>query len=198
MMRNVTTCPDCGGKGTVVKDKCPDCHGTGYIANRKRIQVSVPAGIDNGQSIRIRGKGEPGTNGGPRGDLLVEVIVSPSPVFAREDYNVFSNVPISFADAALGNEIRIKTIDGEVLYEVKPGTQSGTRVRLKGKGIPTLRDSKLRGDHYVTLTVKVPEKMTNEQKEALRAYDALMRGENPTDTTDGGTTRKREAYSSKI
>ena len=191
MMRNVTTCPDCGGKGTVVKDKCPDCHGTGYIANRKRIQVSVPAGIDNGQSIRIRGKGEPGTNGGPRGDLLVEVIVSPSPVFAREDYNVFSNVPISFADAALGNEIRIKTIDGEVLYEVKPGTQSGTRVRLKGKGIPTLRDSKLRGDHYVTLTVKVPEKMTNEQKEALRAYDVLMRGENPTDTTDGGTTRKK-------
>ena len=120
-----------------------------------------------------------------------EVIVSPSPVFAREDYNVFSNVPISFADAALGNEIRIKTIDGEVLYEVKPGTQSGTRVRLKGKGIPTLRDSKLRGDHYVTLMVKVPEKMTNEQKEALRAYDALMRGENPTDTTDGGTTRKK-------
>ena len=100
-------------------------------------------------------------------------------------------MPISFADAALGNEIRIKTIDGEVLYEVKPGTQSGTRVRLKGKGIPTLRDSKLRGDHYVTLTVKVPEKMTNEQKEALRAYDALMRGENPTDTTDGGTTRKK-------
>ena len=191
MVRNVTTCPECGGKGTVVKDKCPDCHGTGYIANRKKIQVTIPAGIDNGQSIRIRGKGEPGTNGGPRGDLLVEVIVSPSPVFAREDYNVFSNVYISFADAALGNEIRIKTIDGEVLYEVKPGTQTGTRVRLKGKGIPTLRDSKLRGDHYVTLSIKVPEKMTSEQKDALRAYDALMRGDKPADTTDGGTTKKK-------
>lgn len=191
MVRNVTTCPDCNGKGTIVKDKCPDCHGTGYIASRKKIQVSVPAGIDNGQSIRIRGKGEPGVNGGPRGDLLVEVIVSPSPVFAREDYNVFSEVPISFADAALGREIRIKTIDGEVLYEVKPGTQSGTRVRLKGKGIPTLRDSKLRGDHYVTLAVKVPEKMTSEQKEALRVYDALMRGENPSDGAEGGTTKKK-------
>lgn len=190
MVRNVTTCPDCGGKGTIVKDKCLDCHGTGYIANRKKIQVTIPAGIDNGQSIRIRGKGEPGTNGGPRGDLLVEVMVSPSPVFAREDYNVFSNVFISFADAALGNEIRIKTIDGEVLYDVKAGTQSGTRVRLKGKGIPTLRDSKLRGDHYVTLNVKVPEKMTSEQKEALRAYDALMHGENPADEEGGASKRK--------
>ena len=192
MVRNVTTCPECNGKGTIVKDKCSDCHGTGYIASRKKIQVTVPAGIDNGQSIRIRGKGEPGTNGGPRGDLLVEVIVSASPVFAREDYNVFSEVPVSFADAALGNEIRIKTIDGEVLYEVKPGTQSGTRVRLKGKGIPTLRDSKLRGDHYVTLTVKVPEKMTQEQKEALRNYDALMRGENPPESGEGTTGKKKK------
>lgn len=191
MVRNVTTCPECNGKGTIVKDKCPDCHGTGYIASRKKIQVTVPAGIDNGQSIRIRGKGEPGTNGGPRGDLLVEVVVSASPVFAREDYNVFSEVPISFADAALGNEIRIKTIDGEVLYEVKPGTQSGTRVRLKGKGIPTLRDSKLRGDHYVTLTVKVPEKMTQEQKDALRNYDALMRGETPPENSEGAAGGKK-------
>lgn len=191
MVRNVTTCPECNGKGTIVKDKCPDCHGTGYIASRKKIQVTVPAGIDNGQSIRIRGKGEPGTNGGPRGDLLVEVVVSASPVFAREDYNVFSEVPISFADAALGNEIRIKTIDGEVLYEVKPGTQSGTRVRLKGKGIPTLRDSKLRGDHYVTLMVKVPEKMTQEQKDALRNYDALMRGETPPENSEGAAGGKK-------
>lgn len=176
-IRNVTTCPDCQGKGTMIKDKCPDCHGTGYIANRKKLQVDVPAGIDNGQSIRLRGKGEPGVNGGPRGDLLVEVIVSSSPVFSREDYDVFSEVPISFVDAALGNEIRIKTIDGEVLYEVKPGTQTGTRVRLRGKGIPTLRNKDVRGDHYVTLVVKVPEKLTNEQKDALREFDRLMKGD---------------------
>ncbi len=180
------------GKGTIIKDKCPDCHGSGYIANRKKIQVDVPAGIDNGQSIRIRGKGEPGINGGPRGDLLVEVIVSSSPVFAREDYNVFSEVPISFVDAALGNEIRIKTIDGEVLYEVKPGTQTGTRVRLRGKGIPNLRNKEIRGDHYVTLVVKVPEKMTNEQKEALRAYDRLMRGEDVQNSTDGKLGKKKK------
>lgn len=192
MVRNVTTCPDCNGKGTVVKDKCPDCRGTGYIASRRKIQVSVPAGIDNGQSIRIRGKGEPGINGGPRGDLLVEVVVSASPLFQREDYNVFSDVPISFADAALGNEIRIKTIDGEVLYEVKPGTQTGTRVRLKGKGIPTLRDSKLRGDHYVTLVVKVPEKLNQEQREALKNFDALMRGEAPGNGPDGGGSSKKK------
>lgn len=194
MVRNVTTCPDCNGTGTIVKEKCPDCRGTGYIASRKKIQVSVPAGIDNGQSIRIRGKGEPGINGGPRGDLLVEVVVSASPLFQREDYNVFSDVPISFADAALGNEIRIKTIDGEVLYEVKPGTQTGTRVRLKGKGIPTLRDSKVRGDHYVTLVVKVPERLTAEQKEALKNFDALMRGETPGNGQEGSPKKKKGLF----
>ena len=193
MVRNVTTCPECNGKGTIIKDKCTDCRGTGYIANRKKIQVTIPAGIDNGQSIRIRGKGEPGINGGPRGDLLVEVIVSSSPVFQRDDYNVFSDVHISFADAALGNEIRIKTIDGEVLYEVKAGTQTGTRVRLKGKGIPTLRDNNVRGDHYVTLVVKVPEKLNSEQKEALKAFDALMKGDKPEngDNSNSGSKKKR-------
>lgn len=190
MVRNVTTCPDCNGKGTIIKEKCPDCRGTGYIASRKKIQVSVPAGIDNGQSIRIRGKGEPGVNGGPRGDLLVEVVVASSPDFAREGYDVYSEVPISFVDAALGNEIRIKTIDGEVLYEVKPGTQPGTRVRLRGKGIPTLRDCKVRGDHYVTLNVRVPEKLTNEQKDALRAYDSLVRGDGANGAPEGGKKKK--------
>lgn len=192
MVRNVATCPECNGKGTIIKDKCPDCYGTGYITSKKKIQVSVPAGIDDGQSIRIRGKGEPGINGGPRGDLLVEVIVSGNPDFRREDYNIFSDVYISYADAALGNEIRIKTIDGEVLYEVKPGTQTGTRVRLKNKGVPTLRDSKVRGDHYVTLIVKVPEKLNSEQKDALKRFDALMKGENPDNGSEGNPTKKKK------
>lgn len=190
-VRSVTTCPDCSGKGTIIKDKCPDCHGTGYIANRKTLEVEIPAGIDNGQSIRMRGKGEPGYNGGPRGDLLVEVVVSSSPIFAREDYNVFSEVPISFVDAALGNEIRIKTIDGEVLYEVKAGTQTGTRVRLRGKGIPTLRNKEVRGDHYVTLVVKVPEKLTSEQRDALMEYDRLVRGEDANTGDKSGSKKKK-------
>ncbi len=179
MVRNVQTCPDCNGTGKMVKEKCSDCYGTGYISSRKKIEVSVPAGIDDGQSIRIRGKGEPGVNGGERGDLLVEVNVSRHPIFQRQEYNIFSTVPVSFATAALGGEIRIKTVDGEVAYDVKPGTQTDTKVRLKGKGVPSLRNKAIRGDHYVTLVVQVPERMNEEQKEALRKFDELMRGIEP-------------------
>ncbi len=170
-MRNVQTCPDCGGTGKVIKEKCADCHGTGYIASKKKIQVSVPAGIDNGQSIRIRDKGEPGSNGGPRGDLLVEVVVQRHPIFQRQDYNIFSTVPVSFPVAALGGEIMIDTVDGKVIYDVKPGTQTDTKVRLKGKGVPTLRNKEVRGDHYVTLVLQVPDRLSHEAKELLRQYD---------------------------
>lgn len=172
-VRNVQTCPDCNGTGKVIKEKCPDCHGRGYIASRKKIQVSIPAGIDNGQSVRIREKGEPGTNGGPRGDLLVEVIVGRHPIFQRQDYDIYSNVPVSYAVAALGGEVVVDTVDGKVIYEVKPGTQTDTRVRLKGKGVPTLRNKEVRGDHYVTLVVQTPEKLSHEAKELLRQFDAL-------------------------
>ncbi len=172
-VRNVQTCPDCGGSGKIIKEKCNDCHGTGYIASKKKIQVSVPAGIDDGQSIRIRDKGEPGTNGGPRGDLLVEVLVSRHPIFQRQDYNIFSTVPMSYAVAALGGEILIDTIDGRVAYEVKPGTQTDTKVRLKGKGVPTLRDKNVRGDHYVTLVVETPTKLSAEAKDLLKKFDEV-------------------------
>lgn len=172
-VRNVQSCPECNGTGKVIKEKCADCHGTGYIANRKKIQVSIPAGIDNGQSVRIRDKGEPGTNGGPRGDLLVEVIVARHPIFQRQDYNIFSTVPISFAVAALGGDVVVDTVDGKVIYEVKPGTQTDTKVRLKGKGVPSLRNKEVRGDHYVTLVVQTPEKLSGEAKELLKQFDAL-------------------------
>lgn len=172
-VRNVQTCPDCGGSGKVVKEKCPDCHGSGYTANRKKIQVSIPGGIDNGQSVRIRDKGEPGINGGPRGDLLVEIMVQRHPIFQRQDTNIFSTVPMSFPIAALGGEIMIDTVDGKVIYDVKPGTQTDTKVRLRGKGVPSLRNKEIRGDHYVTLVVQVPDKMSAEAKEALRQYDEL-------------------------
>ena len=172
-VRNVQTCPECNGTGKVIKEKCADCHGSGYIANRKKIQVSIPAGIDNGQSVRIRDKGEPGTNGGPRGDLLVEVIVGRHPIFQRQDYNIYSTVPVSFAVAALGGDVLVDTVDGKVLYEVKPGTQTDTKVRLKGKGVPTLRNKEVRGDHYVTLVVQTPDKLSHEAKELLKQFDAL-------------------------
>lgn len=172
-VRNVQTCPECNGTGKVIKEKCADCHGSGYIANRKKIQVSIPAGIDNGQSVRIRDKGEPGSNGGPRGDLLVEVIVGRHPIFQRQDYNIYSTVPVSFAVAALGGDVLVDTVDGKVLYEVKPGTQTDTKVRLKGKGVPTLRNKEVRGDHYVTLVVQTPDKLSHEAKELLKQFDAL-------------------------
>ena len=189
-VQNVQTCPDCRGTGKIVKEKCPDCYGTGYISSKKKIQVKIPAGIDNGQSIRIAGKGEPGTNGGERGDLLVEVTVSRSPVFMRQETSIFSTVPISFATAALGGPIKIKTVDGEVEYEVKPGTQTDTKVRLRGKGVPSLRNKNIRGDHYVTLVVTVPEKLTEEQKEALKRFDDAMKG-----ITSEGTKKKHGFFS---
>ena len=172
-VQNVQTCPDCHGSGKIIREKCPDCAGTGYISSKKTIQVSIPAGIDNGQSVRIRDKGEPGTNGGPRGDLLVEVTVSRHPIFQRQDMNIFSTAPISFVQAALGGDVRIKTVDGEVIYTVKPGTKTDTKVRLKGKGVPSVRNPKVRGDQYVTLVIQTPEKLSPEAKEALKRFDAL-------------------------
>lgn len=170
-VQNVQTCPDCRGSGKIIREKCPVCSGTGYTSSRKKIKVTVPAGIDNGQSIRIREKGEPGTNGGPRGDLLVEVIVGRHPIFQRQDMNIYSTVPMTFAQAALGGDIRISTVDGDIVYTVKPGTQTDTKVRFKGKGVPSLRNKNVRGDHYVTLVIQVPTRLNEAAKQALREFD---------------------------
>lgn len=176
MVQNVQTCPDCKGTGKIIKDKCSDCYGTGYISSKKKIKVSIPAGIDGGQSVRIRGKGEPGTNGGPRGDLLVEVDVSRHPIFQRQDYDIFSTAPISYATAVLGGDVKISTVDGDVLYTVKAGTQTDTKVRLREKGVPSLRNKAVRGDHYVTLVVQVPTNLNGEQKDLLKKFDEAMTG----------------------
>ena len=171
-VRNVQTCPDCGGTGKIIKDKCPDCRGQGYISSRKKLAVSIPAGIDSGQAVRLRDKGEPGVNGGPRGDLLVEVVVAPHPIFQRRDMDIYSTAPVSFAVAALGGDILIDTVDGKVAYTVKPGTQTDTKIRLKGKGVPSLRSANVRGDHYVTLVVQTPAKLSSDAKRLLKEFDA--------------------------
>lgn len=172
-VRSVQACPDCKGSGKIIKEKCADCCGSGFISSKKKIVVSIPAGIDNGQCVRISGKGEPGVNGGPRGDLLVETIVANHPIFRRQDQNIYSSVPISYAVAALGGEVLIDTVDGKVAYDVKAGTQTDTRVKLKGKGVPSTRYKDVRGDHYVTLVVQTPDKLSHEAKELLKQFDAL-------------------------
>lgn len=191
MVRNVQPCPDCNGTGQVIRYKCPDCSGTGYIKVRKKIKVPIPAGIDNGQSVRIREKGEPGINGGPRGDLLVNVNVSRHPKFQRQEYDIFSTEPITFAQAALGATIKIDTVDGPMEYTIKPGTQTDTKIRLKNKGVPSLRNKNLRGNHFVTLVVQVPERMTEAQKEALRRFQEAM-GEVPAADSAASETAKPE------
>ena len=200
-VQNVQTCPNCGGSGKVIKEKCPKCAGTGYTSSKKRIKVTIPAGIDNGQSVRIRDKGEPGVNGGPRGDLLVEVNVSHHPIFQRQDVHIFSTVPISFAVATLGGDIRIKTVDGDVIYTVKPGTKTDTKVRLKGKGVPSLRNSQVRGDHYVTLVIQTPERLSAEAKEALRRFDELTGNtlhQNEDAEENKGDKKKKKGFMDKM
>ena len=200
-VQNVQTCPNCGGSGKVIKEKCTSCSGTGYTSSKKKIEVTIPAGIDNGQSVRIREKGEPGTNGGPRGDLLVEVNVSRHPIFQRQDMHIFSTVPISFAQAALGGDVKIQTVDGVVIYNVKPGTKTDTKVRLKGKGVPSLRNSAVRGDHYVTLVIQTPEKLSAEAKEALRRFDELSGNslhQNDSNPEKSEKKTKRKGFMDKV
>ena len=197
MVQNVQTCPECQGSGKVVKEKCTNCRGTGYVSKKIKKTIDIPAGIDNGQCVRIRDYGEPGKNGGPRGDVLVEVIVGRNPAFERQDMNIFSKASITFGIAALGGDIRINTVDGEVVYTVAPGTQSGTRIRLKGKGVPSLRNKEVRGDHYVTLIVNTPTGLSKEAKEALRKFDELSGGSL---TKEGGatSTHKKKGFMDKL
>ncbi len=203
MVQNVQTCPNCQGSGKIIKEKCSDCGGSGYVANKKKISVTIPAGIDNGQCVRIREKGEPGINGGPRGDLLVEVVVSRHPIFERQDMHLFSTVPITYAQAALGADVKVKTVDGDVLYTVAPGTKTGTKVRLRGKGVPSVRNKQVRGDHYVTLVIQTPEHLSAEAKEALKRFDALTGNSlhldlTPADSEDKEKTPKKKKFMDKV
>ena len=169
-MQSNQPCPKCGGQGKIIKDACSTCRGKGKVRRNKTIRVKVPAGIDNGQSFRVRDEGTAGSNGGPNGDLLVTVRVRKHDIFVRDGANVLCEMPITFAQAALGATIEVPTLDGKVRYNVPEGTQTGTTFRLRGKGIPYV-GYKTRGDQFVTVVVETPQKLTQKQKDLLRQFD---------------------------
>lgn len=166
-------CSRCQGSGKIIHQPCHDCHGSGQVRKQRKITVSIPAGIDNGQAISLRGQGGAGKNGGPAGDLLISVTVKPSDKFRRDGTAVYLEQNVTFAQAALGAKLTIPTIDGDVEYTMPEGTQPGTTFRLRGKGIPSV-NGRGRGDQFVTVRVRVPTALSHEQKEALKAYAAAM------------------------
>ncbi|MBQ4159333.1 MAG: molecular chaperone DnaJ [Clostridia bacterium] len=173
--QSTATCQHCNGTGKTIPNPCPDCGGTGQKKARRTISVNVPAGIDNGQTISLRGEGCSGTNGGPSGDLYITVTVMKHELFERHGADVSFEIPISFVSAALGDTIRVPTLDGEVEYKIAEGTQSGTVFKFKGKGIPFLR-GKGRGDQYVKVIVEVPRGLSSKQKEILREFEGMDNG----------------------
>ncbi|MCL2462457.1 MAG: molecular chaperone DnaJ [Defluviitaleaceae bacterium] len=167
---SVRPCTICNGEGKIVRDPCPDCRGTGKVRTTKTLTVNVPKGVDNGTVIRLTGKGEPGEKGGPSGDLLITVYVQSHKHFTRQGMNLYLDVPITFVQAALGDELTIPTLDGSEKYTIKPGTQPGTIVTLRGKGVPSLKNNKSVGDLIIKLVVTVPTQMSERQKQRLRDF----------------------------
>ena len=173
VMQTQAVCGKCRGTGKIIHQPCPNCHGSGRARKRKTVKVNIPAGIDNGQTISLRGQGHAGKNGGPNGDLLITVMVKPHDIFRREGTSVFCEAPITFTQAVLGAEMEIPTIDGKVKYTIPEGTQTGTVFRLRGKGIPVLNGHG-RGDQYVTVTIETPRGLNREQKEALKKFSETL------------------------
>lgn len=184
-------CSRCRGTGKIIHSPCKSCGGSGSVKKSKRITVTIPAGIDDGQAISLRGQGNAGKNGGPAGDLIVGVRVKPHPQFRRDGTTVLYEQPVSFFQAAMGAELEIPTIDGKVKYTLPAGTQPGTTFRLRGKGIPELR-GRDRGDQYVTVRVQVPTSLNSEQKEALRAFAQSMGEDLPEESGLKGFFDKRK------
>ncbi len=169
-MQSSTTCPQCSGRGKIVKNPCTTCKGKGKVRRTQKLRVKIQPGVDHGDPLRVQGQGNVGENGGPNGDLIVEVFIKRHPIFTRSDYTVFCEVPISISQAALGAEIQVPTLDGRVTFNIPEGTQTGTTFTLSGKGIP-MGNSRRRGDHRFTVTVETPTKLSKEQKEILRQFE---------------------------
>ena len=187
-MQSTAACPKCGGKGKIIRTPCNRCKGKGRVRRTQKIQVDIPAGVDDGQTVRVREQGSAGSNGGANGDLLVAVTIRPHALFKREGANVLCEMPISFTQAACGAEIEVPTLDGKVRYSIPEGTQTGATFRLRGKGIPYV-GYKNRGDQYVTVVVETPTHLTKEQKDLLRKFDEV---------TADSATPKRKSFFDKL
>ena len=179
MFQTQGACPNCRGTGKIIRKPCKKCGGAGRVRKSKTLKVNIPAGIDDGQSIQLRGQGGAGVNGGPAGDVIVTISIRPHPIFTREGQDVVCEIPISFAQAALGDTLQVPTIDGKVSYDIPEGTQTGTVFRLKGKGIQNV-NGRGRGDQYVRVNIEVPRNLTHRQKELLREFENSTTDENQT------------------
>ena len=173
MISSQRPCSRCGGKGKVITNPCSKCHGSGRVSVAKTVTVTIPAGIDDGQTLQVRGQGHSGANGGPSGDLHVTVQVRPDPIFERDGYDIRTEVPITYAQAVLGDEIEIPCIDGKGKITIAEGTQSGTVFRIRGKGVKRLNRSD-RGDQYVTVNVEVPKNLNKTQKDLLKKFEESL------------------------
>ncbi len=173
MTTTMRPCSRCGGKGKIISNPCKKCNGSGQVRRTRKLDINIPAGIDDGQVLTLRSQGDIGFNGGPSGDVLVDVLVRPHPIFKRDGYHIYCEVPITYVQAALGDELTVPTIDGKVKYKIPEGTQPGTTFRLKNKGVKQLNGSS-RGDQYVSVAVEVPKNLSKKQKEVLRELDKSL------------------------
>lgn len=188
VIQTAKTCTKCHGTGKVIKNPCKDCNGLGRVRHRRSLDIDIPAGIDHGQTFVISGQGDHGINGGPSGDIEVTVSVQRDPLFERDGFDVYCEVPITFIQAVLGDEITVPTIDGKVKYTMPEGTQSGTRFRLRNKGIPYV-NGRGRGDQYVTVSIEVPRNLSAKQKDTLKEFEK---------TTSDKNYEKRKGFFDKI
>ncbi|MEG1384217.1 MAG: molecular chaperone DnaJ [Oscillospiraceae bacterium] len=193
VMRSTRPCPQCNGKGKKIEHVCSKCQGSGRVSVKRKLDVTVPAGIDDDQSLQLSGRGDAGINGGPNGNVIIVVSVRPDPLFERKRYDVYVSVPISFTQAALGDDITVPTIDGKIKFTVPDGTQPDTVFRLRGKGIQALNNSG-RGDQYVEVQIEVPKKLSREQKASLKAFDETLTVEKNYDKRKGFADRIKKAF----
>lgn len=174
---NTRACDTCGGTGKVIKTPCSSCGGKGRVRKQRKITISIPAGIDNGQAIPLRGQGNAGSNGGPAGDLYIRITVRPHKQFVRKGYDLYIDVPITYTQAALGDELDVPTLEGTVKYSISECTQTGTTFRIKGRGIRML-NSENKGDLYIKVNIEVPKKLNKEQKELLKKFNDSLKNDN--------------------